>query len=99
MSEVVDVARWQGRKGRPWRRVVAATKKQPPVCHRCGLQIDMTLPPNHRMSYTTGHRRARSRGGVASVANARPEHRKCNSGAGDDSPGRRTQAFRRSQEW
>lgn len=78
---------------------MAATKKQAPVCGRCGLQIDMSLPPNHKRSYTTGHRRARSRGGVASVANARPEHRDCNASAGADDPGRHTQAFRRSQEW
>jgi 5-methylcytosine-specific restriction endonuclease McrA len=90
-------AKHQGRKGRPWRRVVAAVKASSKVCHLCGHEIDHTLPKEHPYSYTTDHVQPRSRDGAPSVANGRPAHRSCNSRKGN----RTGQAvpFRRTRVW
>lgn len=77
------MARWQGRKGRPWARIVRQLKQTSNVCWLCGHPIDLALPATDPWSFTADHVAPRSAGGAASLANVRPAHRRCNSRRGD----------------
>lgn len=77
------MARWQGRKGRPWKRLVEQLKALSNVCHLCGHPIDTDLPATHPLSFTADHIAPRSLGGAASLDNLRPAHRRCNSQRGN----------------
>ncbi|RKT82730.1 HNH endonuclease [Saccharopolyspora antimicrobica] len=76
------MARWQGRKGRPWRRVIAQLKATNRTCWLCGHAIDVDLPVTHPLSFTADHIAPRSRGGAPTLDNVRPAHRRCNSQRG-----------------
>ncbi|MGI8313327.1 HNH endonuclease [Saccharopolyspora hattusasensis] len=67
------------RTGRPWKRVVQQLKALSNICWICGKQINLDLPPNHRMSFTADHIVPLSLGGSNTLDNARPAHRSCNS--------------------
>lgn len=98
------MARTSGRKGRPHRRISAILKLHlpgtpGPVCWICGEFIDLALHalnPNHRLSFTVDHVIPLSRGGLPTLENSRPAHRKCNSSKGNR-PHRPT--LNTSQEW
>ncbi|MDI3341620.1 MAG: HNH endonuclease signature motif containing protein [Sphaerobacter sp.] len=88
--------RSKGRAGRPWRR---ARKRalEIPICWICGGEINLALPPNHRLAATVDHFVPLSKGGAElDPANLRPAHRACNS-----SRGNRTDYVpeRRSRRW
>src|SRR5690606_11073106 len=93
----VDVAKWQGRKGRPWRRIVAQLKTTDRTCWLCHHPIDIDLPVTHPLSYTVDHVVPRSRGGAPTLDNARPAHRRCNSRRGNRAP--RAEPMRTSRAW
>lgn len=73
-----------GRKGRPWRRLVALAKQvYPPVCWLCWKPINLGLHYNHRMAWTLDHTDALVHGGAPEdIGNVRPAHRSCNSSKG-----------------
>lgn len=71
-----------GMSGWRWRKLVEQAKLElPPVCWIDGQPIDMSLPHNHRMSWTLDH--VLSRRDYPHLAyefsNLRPAHRACNS--------------------
>jgi 5-methylcytosine-specific restriction endonuclease McrA len=80
------VAQWQGRKGRPWRRVVEKLRELGRAyrlpCHLCGHPIDYDLPAEHPLSFTADHLVPRVAGGLPSLDNTAPAHRRCNSRKG-----------------
>ncbi|MCX5201058.1 HNH endonuclease [Streptomyces sp. NBC_00237] len=72
------------RTGRPYRRLVAVQRALGYPCWLCGHDIDPTLPPTHRDSFTLDHLVPLSRGGsLLDPANARSAHRRCNSARGN----------------
>ncbi|MFF5988151.1 HNH endonuclease [Prauserella flavalba] len=78
------MAEWQGRKGRPWRRVIEQLKRISNVCWICGHPIDLSLPAEDPMSFTADKLIPRSLGGPPTLDNARPAHRRCNSKRGNN---------------
>lgn len=48
-------------------------------CGICGEQVDMTLPPRHKMGATVDHLIPLSKGGTHSYENVQCAHRSCNS--------------------
>lgn len=71
------------RNGRPYRRLVDELRAQHMPCWLCGHNIDYSLDPRHRMSFTLDHLVPISRGGsLLDPANARAAHRACNSSKG-----------------
>ncbi|MEV5538488.1 HNH endonuclease signature motif containing protein [Saccharopolyspora shandongensis] len=91
------MAKWQGRKGRPWRRVVAQLRATDHTCWLCGHSIDADLPPTHPLSYTVDHVVPRSKGGAPTLDNAKPAHRRCNSRRGNGQA--RPDVMRTSRAW
>jgi 5-methylcytosine-specific restriction endonuclease McrA len=68
------VARWHGRKGRPWQRIRAQVLAASNVCHLCGHPgadtVDHVIPLSRRPDL------------AHDLANLRPAHRRCNSAKG-----------------
>lgn len=91
------VSRGRGRSGRPWRRVVAQVRATCTTCWLCGQPIDMSLPPNHRMSFTVDHVIPLSKGGdPLDLTNLRAAHRAHNSARGarlERQPSKRSRAW------
>jgi 5-methylcytosine-specific restriction endonuclease McrA len=51
-------------------------------CHVCGLPFDLTLPPQHAMSFTADHMEPLALGGHLVHNELRPAHRSCNARRG-----------------
>lgn len=58
------MARWAGRKGRPWRTLCAQVYTEETHCIRCGQYVDQTLPPRTPMSRSVDHIQAIAEGGA-----------------------------------
>lgn len=78
-------AKWEGRKGRPWRRLcVLVLQTYGPVCWICREPIDLRLAwPDPRSRSTHHYPVPRSKGGRAVLTNLRPAHLGCNSSVGN----------------
>lgn len=78
--------RSRGRTGRPWRSASAAVRARAAAgepCCRCGGQIDVTLPPRTRWSFSVDHLVPLSRGGdPLAPGNLAPCHHGCNARGG-----------------
>lgn len=68
------MARWHGRKGRPWQRIRAQVLGASTICHLCGRDgadtVDHVIPRSLRPDL------------AHDLANLRPAHRSCNSSKG-----------------
>lgn len=90
----------QGRSGRPYKRAVALLKREGPhICWICGSDIDMSLPHNHRWSWTLDHVLPLAEYPCMALdpANHREAHRACNSAKGKGASVKRT--TRNSRNW
>ena len=57
-----------------------------PTGEGCGQPIDVTLPRNHRLSFTADHPTALGNGGHLVAQDLVPMHLACNSRKGDHAP-------------
>ena len=77
-----------GRGHRAYRRKREALKRRVAreglACVRCGLDIDLTLPSTHRMSFTADHPTPLAAGGHLVAQDLAPMHLACNASKGDD---------------
>ncbi|MFJ4434593.1 HNH endonuclease [Streptomyces sp. NPDC088923] len=84
------------RNGRPYRRLVAATRRLGHPCWLCGHDIPPDLDVRHALSFTLDHLIPLSRGGdLLDPANARSAHRRCNSARGNRTSIKQARASRR----
>lgn len=84
--------------GHAWQQLCEEAKRvYPPVCWRCHVRIDMTLPKTNRWSWTLDHLDARATHGTAvpTIDRVRPAHRRCNSQRGK----RNLEPSPRSRTW
>lgn len=75
-----------GRRGRPWRRLVANVRATHGPCCRCGQAIDYSLAHPDPMSFSTDHypHPLSTHPHLAmDPGNLKPAHLVCNQGAGD----------------
>lgn len=69
----------RGRSGRPWSRLRSQVFREESYCWQCGLWVDQSLPPTHRLSRTVDHIIELQRGGdPLERTNCRLAHRACN---------------------
>ena len=93
----------QGRDHRAYRRLKARERRrweratQPPLCWRCGLEIDMSARHPDPGTFTLDHVVPLARGGdLVDPLNVAPCHLSCNSSRGD---GRQRRMSKRQQSY
>ena len=76
-----------GRSSRAWKALCSELRRElAPICWICGRDIDLTLDPRHRMSWTLDHVLPMHTHPELAMdrTNLRPAHRSCNSRKGKD---------------
>ena len=59
--------------------IAALLERDGPVCHLCGVEVDLSVHYNHPMAPTRDHVLALARRGTDTLDNLRIAHRSCNS--------------------